>query len=181
MFHEKDKGLIIEHFNFLDGIDSYVVLDKKQTNEYIEKVRIDFKDILHNILEQHKNGNSNINVVEYFLRFHTMVEEKIKAMKIEASNVGECEECGAHLGHSPLCGSMSDDYAKAELKRYYLLWLEKEKENRRQCSNINTMGQKKVNRLKNELTRWMGKFMTVKTENNHLRQTIEKCKKKKDE
>ena len=84
----------------------------------------------------------------------------------------KCIECGAYNGHSPKCSLMDEAYAKSELKRYYEAWLEMETKFKHRLSSANNKNEVRINRMKIELDRWKGKFLTVKHENNQLRKKL---------
>lgn len=88
----------------------------------------------------------------------------------------KCPECEAYHGHHPLCSLMTDEEARNQLKKYYQAWLEKDQYNRGICEMYNRTAQLKVNRLREECTKWRGKFVIVKEENNQLRKKIARQK-----
>lgn len=94
-------------------------------------------------------------------RFVKEREDKQQEMQIDWNHMEKCPECGAYKGHSPRCSIMPEDYAKAELKRYYEAWLKKEMNCRKWLS-----------KAQKEAEFWKGKFVVVKNENNILRKKL---------
>lgn len=76
-----------------------------------------------------------------------------------------CKECGAYIGHAPLCSFNTPEQIKEHLKNYVQAFEESHKRD----SNTRSVAQSRVNRARKEAEFWKGKFMVVKHENNELR------------
>ena len=77
----------------------------------------------------------------------------------------KCKECGAYKGHSPRCSKISKKEAIKQLNQYYELYLKYEG----LWGNRESRIQKKLNKYRNEMEFWKGKYWTIKQENNKLR------------
>lgn len=89
----------------------------------------------------------------------------------------KCIECGAYTSHHPLCSKMkeaSKEKIYEMLIRYYNAWSTQEAKHREACSMYNRDAQMMINRIKDERDKWMGKAITIKSENNKLRKANER-------
>jgi len=91
---------------------------------------------------------------------------------METTKTTQCPECRAYNSHSPKCSLIDLETAKKQLVQYYDIYLTQnkiiyDKDVARQ-QRYNTWAKN----LRNELTRWQGKFLVVTHENNKLRKKI---------